>query len=45
MTAELEYSFIDVVSELKIGHELMTRAVRVKQSVKDKLSRIFYSKL
>ena len=41
MTAELEYSFIDIVSDLNISYELMTRAVRVKEVVKDKLSRIF----
>lgn len=45
MTAELEYSFIDVVSDLKIGYELMTRAVRVKQAVRDKLSRVYLKNL
>ena len=42
MTAELGYSFIDVNFEVqRIAKEMMTRAVRVKETVKEKLSRVY----
>lgn len=45
MTTELGYSFYDVESGLKIASNLMNRAVRVKQTVKDKVARIFNTKM
>ena len=45
MTAEFEYSFCEVKSGLKIASNLMNRAVRVKQTVKDKVGRIFNAKV
>ena len=45
MTTELEHSFINVDFDLKVASNLMNRAVRVKQTVKDKVSRVFYTKI
>ena len=41
MTAELEYSYLNIDYALQISEELMTRAVRVKQAVKEKVKRVF----
>jgi len=41
MTAELDYSFLNNNFNLRINNELMNRAVRVKETVKDKISTVF----
>lgn len=45
MTAELEYSYIGAEFVLRVNEEIMSRAVRVKTSVKDKIERIFYKNI
>lgn len=41
MTSELEYSYLNSDFALKVSEDLLTRAVRVKQAVKEKLGRIY----
>ena len=41
MTAELEYSYLDVNFMLRVSEDVMSRAVRVKVAAKDKIKRIF----
>lgn len=41
MTAELEYSYLGTEFVLRASEEIMSRAVRVKVAVKDKIKRIF----
>ena len=41
MTSALEYSYINDEFLLKISQELMTRAVRVKSAVREKIGRIY----
>lgn len=41
MTSALEYSYINDEFLLKISQELMTRAVRVKSAVREKIERIY----
>lgn len=41
MTAELEYSYLNADFMLRVNEEVMSRAVRVKVSAKDKIKRIF----
>ena len=41
MTAELEYSYLNVESISKAVNEVMSRAVRVKSAVRDKLERLY----
>ena len=41
MTMELDYAYIPVDVALQIKEDVMVRAVRVKYSVKEKLSRLY----
>lgn len=41
MTSELEYSYLNCDFALRVSEDIMTRAVRVKQAVKEKLGRIY----
>ena len=45
MTSELEYSYLNCDFALKVSEDLLTRAVRVKQAVKEKLGRIYSKNL